>query len=330
MPARYSVCGLGLQVNVAVDSLKGLSAEGEVDVRAVLGSLPPGLDPARSDFIEYFVDTDLDELGRPCVKAARRGDGRYYRLAYSAGITVVVDACGSEVWATWSDGMTVEDAASFLTGSVLGFVLRLRGVTCLHGSAIALGERAIAIVGPSGSGKSSTAAGFARRGNAVLTDDIAALRETGKAFYVEPAFPRVHLWPTSARAMFEGWESLPRITSSWDKRRLDLDGPGFRFQSAPLPLAAIYLLDERESGDFPRIEPMSAANALIALLADSHAADFIDRPQRATEFDALARLLDRVPVRRVTPCEDLERVPQLCVAIARDFDRMGATPSTPH
>jgi hypothetical protein len=176
------------------------------------------------------------------------------------------------------------------------------------------------VVGPSGSGKSSTAAGFARLGYALLTDDLIALRESDAGFGVEPAFPRVHLWPQSARSMFGSWDALPRITPNWDKRRLDLDDQGFRFQRSALPLAAIYFLGDRgAAGDTPRIEAVSPAHALIALVSDSHATEFVDPPQRAAEFDALARLLARVPSRRVTPSEDLARIPELCEAIVRDL-----------
>jgi hypothetical protein len=321
MPERYRVCGLGLQANVPIAGLKPEVGAGQTDVRIVLGALPPDLGDAR----DYFVDAELDERGRPWVKVARVMDGRYYRLTYGEGVTAVVDARGNEVWATWTDAMSAEDAASYLTGSILGFLLRLRGITCLHGSAVAIGKKAVAFAGPSGSGKSSTAAGFARLGNAVLTDDLIALREDDGGFSVEPALPRVHLWPQSAESIFSQWRSLPRISPGWDKRRLDLDGAGFRFQREPLPLAAIYFLGERSAGDAPTIEAMDLPEALIGLVADGHAADFIGRAQRADEFDALARLLDRVPARRVTPCEDLARVPELCEAIARDFDRIRAS-----
>ena len=118
--------------------------------------------------------------------------------------------------------------------------------------------------------------------------------------------------------MFGSSDSLPRITPNWDKRRLDLDGDAF--QREPLPLAAIYFLGERSAGCVaPVIEAMSPASALINLVSDSHATEFVDRPQRAQEFDVLARLLQGVPSRRVTASEDLSRVPELCEAIVRDF-----------
>ena len=329
MLASYRICGLGLAFNVPIAGLEGLPRPAKIDVRVTFGSLPREVDASLLGEQECFVDTELDDHGLPCMRVARLGAGRYYRLEYSEGVTVVVDARGTEVWANWTGAMTVDAASSYVTGSLLGFVLRLRGITCMHGSAIAIGAQAIALVGPSGSGKSSTAAGFARLGYGVLTDDIIALRETGVEFRVEPALPRVHLWPESARAMCGSWESLPRITPQWEKLRLDLGGPGLRFQGEGVPLAAIYFLGERDAGHGePRIEAVRPAHALIDLVSDSHAAEFVERPQRAEEFDVLARLLERVPTRRVTPSEDLALVPALCAAIARDFERIGASLAT--
>lgn len=314
------MCGLGLQVNVPIAGLRSLPKPARVDVRVTLGSLPVELDRISTDSTcEYF--TEFDERGAASMRVARLLEGRYYRLSFSVGITVVVDASGDQVWATWADSSTEADTAAYLLGSVLGFVLRLRGVSCLHAGAVAIGDRAIALVGPSGNGKSSTTAGFARLGYPVLTDDLAALCDSTDRIRVQPALPRVHLWPESARSMFGSWDSLPRITPNWDKRRLDLDGE--TFQREPLPLAGIYFLGERIAGcTAPVIEAMSPATALIELVSDSHATEFVARPQRAQEFDVLARLLQDVPARRVTASEDLARVPQLCEAIVRDFHRI--------
>src|SRR5215469_301127 len=66
------------------------------------------------------------------------------------------DQAGAEVRARWAAASTFEDAVTYLLGPVLGFVLRLRGRTCLHASAVAVGGQAIALAGSSGAGKSTT------------------------------------------------------------------------------------------------------------------------------------------------------------------------------
>ena len=57
-------------------------------------------------------------------------------------------------WMTALDGVDLEvrrGEVLGLLGLILGFVLRLRGVTFLHASAIAVRDRAIALLGPASS-----------------------------------------------------------------------------------------------------------------------------------------------------------------------------------
>jgi Serine kinase of the HPr protein, regulates carbohydrate metabolism len=173
MPGSYAVCGVGLQFDAPIAALKDLPRPGRVDVRVTLGSLPPGVAPAQGRDGEYFVDSELEAGGRPWMSAARVGDAGHYRLSYAEGVTIVVAARGEAVWVAWREGLCSNDACVYLTGSALGFVLRLRGIACLHGSAVAIAGDAVAVLGPSGSGKSTTAAAFARSGYAVLSDDLA-------------------------------------------------------------------------------------------------------------------------------------------------------------
>lgn len=321
MSSISSVCGLGLEVDVPLAGLKGLLPSRRVDVHASLGSMPPDLEcvsPAAAEEIDF--DTALDENGVPSKRVWRVCDGRYYRIDYSDGTTIVVDSRGERIWATWQGTLEVEDVAAYLLGPILGFVLRLRGVTCLHASAVAIGGHAIALVGPSGRGKSSTAAAFARMGHAVLADDVVALRDEGDEFRVEPAFPRLHLWPESSEFLFGARDALPRITPGWDKRFLDLNRGEYRFQHEALPLTAIYLLDERHTEqDAHRIEAISPRDGLMTLVSDAHASVLVGPRHRAQEFESLSRLVECVRVRRVTPCADFARVQELCEAIVRDL-----------
>ena len=108
---------------------------------------------------------------------------------------------GKEIWAIWPKASTLEDASSYLLGPVLGVLLRLRGTTCLHASAVAIDGQAVAFAGTEGAGKSTTAAAFARVGHSVLSDDVVALKENESGFVVAPAYPHICLWPDSVRGL---------------------------------------------------------------------------------------------------------------------------------
>ena len=330
MTSLYSVYGLGIHVNVPIAGLAGLNAPRQVDVRMSLGSMPLFLAAVpRDEWLEYYVSSDLDEHGEPSNRYWRLSGGDYFRIAYLDGTVIVVNARGSRVWATWPESATVEDTATYLLGPTLGFVLCLRGITCLHASAIAIADRAVALVGPSGSGKSTTAAAFARLGCPVLTDDVLALEDQGTGFKVQPAYPRVRLWPNSVDALFGSVDALPLITPNWDKRFLDLNGPAYRFQHEPLPLAGIYILDVRNADPLvPRVEAVSLREGLMSLVANTYATNLLDKPMRAKEFQVLGRLVESVPMRRVTPSADFGRISKLCDLIADDCLQLDSCAST--
>jgi hypothetical protein len=117
-------------------------------------------------------------------------------------------------------------------------VLRLRGIFVLHASAVAIGDRALALAGQPGAGKSTTAAAFALLGYPVLSEDVVPVFEQGDILVVHAGYPHIRLWPDSVKLLLGSSDALPRIIPSWDKCRLDLTQNGFRLQIEPLPLSA--------------------------------------------------------------------------------------------
>lgn len=319
----YSCCiyGLGLEYNVPIGGLKGLPPVDKIDVRLTLGSMPPEIADMGVRAEEYYVSPNLDDFGRPALKVFQLLDGRFFRIEYLDGTTVAIDAAGTEIWATWPEPATVEDTATYLLGPVLGFVLRCRGTTCLHASAVAIGDRAVALVGASGAGKSSMAAAFAQQGYSVLSDDVVALSDVGERFEIQPAYPRVRLWPNSAELLFGSADALPRLTPTWEKRFLELSGP-YRFQRSALPLAAIYVIGERaDSGPEATVEKISQRAALVELVTNTYTNYLLNPSQRAQEFEILWRLVKQTPTRLLRPGRDFGSIKDTCSKIVDDCTR---------
>jgi hypothetical protein len=320
MTQRCSVYGLGVHVNVPIAGLAGLASPPQVDVRMSLGSAPPDAGHER-DWRAYYASDDLDPAGTPSIRVHRRFQPGYFRIAYVDGTVIFVDEAASGIWATWPEGATVEDTATYLLGPTLGFLLRLRGTACLHASAVSIGGRAVALVGPSGFGKSTTAAAFAKLGHAVLTDDVAPLVDGGTHFALQPAYPRVRLWPASVASLFGAEDALPRITPTWEKRFLQLGDSRFRFQREPLALAAIYFLAEPDPADAPlRFETVAGREGFMSLVANTYTSYLLDKEMRAHEFEVLGRVARHVRMRRVVSGVGFDRLEPLCAAIARDLD----------
>lgn len=311
----------GLRINLS-HRVPGLSFSNlhspSADIQVDFGALPSWLGAEQATKQVWFVRPNEQPGVDPRLIVWRLRD--YFHLRYADGTQFVVDKAGTRVWATWpTDTLTLEDTATYLLGPVMGFVLLLRGCISLHACAVAVDDRAIALVGPAGSGKSTTAAAFAERGYAILAEDVVTLADRGAEFLVQPGYPSIRLWPSSVEALYGTAATLPRLTPTWDKRYLDLTQEQYEFQQQPLPLAAIYLLGERQDDRAPVVREVVSTERLISLVGNTYATYLMDKTMRAREFEILNRVLKSVPIKRVTPHSDPARIGELCQTIVEDF-----------
>ena len=328
----YTAYGLHLSSDVPIPGLGASSAVANVDVEVWLHAEPSWLVELEDTVPEvFYLSPSESEQGTPTLTVWRLLGSAYFRLRYCDGTEFIVDRLGKKIRATWLDPLTLEDTTTYLLGPVLGFVLRLRGVICLHASAVAIGEQAIAILGPAGSGKSTTAAAFALQGYPVLSDDVVPLIEQSGRFLAQPGYPRLNLWPESVSALYGSPDALPLMTPNWSKRYVALDENGHRFQSEPLPLAAIYILGERGiEPACPIAEAVSPQVALMALVSNTYLNYLLDEAMRAREFDLLDRLVGSVPVRMVRSQADPACLTRPCEVIVEDFHTLTSPADTVH
>jgi hypothetical protein len=326
LSVRSRAFGLNLVANQPIPGLVESPAI-PADIRLRLGHLPAALrdwEREAEPRLPWYASPHHDASGRPLLTVRQLAGGSFFQFLYGDGTRFVIDRSGSEIWAAWPTALTLADAATYLLGPVLGFVLRLRGRVCLHASAVAFDGAVVAFLGPAGAGKSTTAAAFARRGFPVLCDDVVALAEGPDHFNVSPAYPQLRLWPASVALLYGDADALPPLTPNWDKRGLDLRGAGGRFPDKPLPLAAVYLLGERrDDTKAPYVETLPQAAALWTLVAHTYVNYLLDRTRRAAEFEMLGRLLARVPVRRLIPQAGPARLPQMCDVVVADYQARG-------
>ena len=325
MPFPCSIYGLGILANRELPGVPS-SPISSVDLHVTFESLPSWVNTT-TNIETLYVAEYLDDCGQPLLSFFRICNGEYFRFSYADQTEFVVDKDGTEIWAKWPEPLTLEDATTYLLGPIMGFVLLLRGVVCLHASAIAIEDRAIALLGPAGSGKSTTAAAFANRGYSILAEDVTTLDDRNDHFLVRPAYPCIRLWPTSVAALFGNESRLPKLTPNWDKRYLDLTTRPEQFQQHSLPLAAIYYLDQRsDDATAPYINTLDKSESLMSLVANTYATKLMDRQMRAREFELLTRVSNNVPLRRITPHTNTLRIPEMCDRILDDFSSLKSSP----
>jgi hypothetical protein len=326
---NYSVFGLSLHSNLSIPGLKPASTPGDTPRLEIRWGHSP---PVSAEFsaqpgVLTFVSSEWDESGEPALRIWKIADGAYLHIVYWDGMQFWLNREGTGVWGVWPDTSSLEDAATFLLGPILGFLLRLRGVTCLHASAVVFDGRAVAFVGDAGAGKSTTAAAFARRGHPVISDDVVAIVERGDAFHVLPAYPYLSLWPDSVAMLYGPEKKLPSFSANWDKRVLSLAEDNLRFEEKSVPLGAILILGERCSDPAaPYLETLTPRQCLVSLVANSYATGMLDQDMRAQEFALLGRLLASVPVRRVRPHEDSTQIDRLCEVICDGYQALRNAP----
>ena len=225
-----------------------------VDVHIRYGQVPEALEDAVASGVLYQAKPDhfllrLDEIGAFWV---RNGDEIIIEPAPDA---------------------TDDEVRLFLFGSAFGALLHQRGLFVLHASAIEINKGAVLFVGPSGNGKSTTAAAFHRRRYRVLADDVCALTldETDRPVVI-PAFPQIKIWSDTAKQLEQETEKLPKVRPQLEKYALRIHAD---FPTDPLPLYAIYHLTTHNKPEF-ELKPMEDADKFRVLLNNTYRARFMD------------------------------------------------------
>ena len=326
MPPVYTIYGLRIDAGAVLPGLLPDCATRQEEVCIRLGTWPADAVAHTHDGTPFYVDRERTVAGEPALAVDRAPSGSYYRLRYADGFEFAVDDTGTQVWGRWPESQTDADALAYLLNPVLGFVLRLRGVTALHASAIVVDDGAVVIAGPSGAGKSTLAAALAARGCPVLADDIVALGDHEGGLVAYPAYAHLRLWPESGALLFGSSDALPPLTPTWEKRRLDLDQPGYRMQTEPTPLRAVYVLAPRtDEHDAPRIEITDQSSALLSLVTNVYSAAIPLTAARGHDLTVLGQLVRDIPVRRILPHADPSRLGELCDTLVADVRRLRST-----
>ncbi len=331
MDKYYTVYGLNLSTNVIIPGIVEIRplSKAQVDIHVFLEAFSDWIQELLvGERINYYTSPRYNQAEVPHMTVDALAGGAYFHFQYDDGCQFVINRAATEVWGTWSENLVLQDATLYFLGPILGFILRLRGVTCLHASCISVEDRAFAILGGSGAGKSTTAAAFAVRGYPIVSDDVLPLAETDNIFQAIPGYPRLRLWSASVKALYGAPDIQPLLSPNWSKRYLDLNDSAYTFKSTPIPLHAIYIIERRsDDSTAPFIEPVPRSNGLFALAANTYRNELLDKAMRQQEFRFLGRLVNQIHLRRLTPHTDIAKLPQLCDTILEDFQALTLNPT---
>lgn len=184
-----------------------------------------------------------------------------------------------------------------LLGLVLGVLLFQRRYVVLHGSAVVVNGRAVAVIGHKRWGKSTLVAALHARGHALLCDDVTAVAIAGhRVPVVQSGLPQLKVWPeVVSEVLAADPERVPRLFGNTEKRAWRVGDAAFASSAAPL--GAIYVLDIASE---VAVERLSAIDAFLHLLQYAHVIPHVtDQRIIAPFLDQFRRLAEAVPVVRL-------------------------------
>lgn len=179
-------------------------------------------------------------------------------------------------------------------GTVLAFALAMRGEPVLHASAVQIGDSALAFVGSSGMGKSTTATLMCADGALLITDDLLRLDLSSTP-------PTCSLGATELRLRKAAGDLSDRFASAPGRRttgdaRDALAIPASTTEKLPLAAIVIPLPDnsgERTTAEVTKLDGMAA---FLQLARFPRLLGWEDEEVLGRQFQQLGEVVDRVPV----------------------------------
>lgn len=287
--SRFSYAAAGLRIE----------ADDELPLPRYSGTAAVDLDVRRGPDLEGSAEPPSGE-----VVAEHDPQGRWQYVAVSCdrGHVIRFRGCG-ECWiAQELDVIELRPDPSgrpdllpiLLAGTVLSFVLTLRGHTVLHASGVAFDGEAVALIGHSGHGKSTIAALLCSRGADIVTDDVLVVESEPHPTCVG-ASDEFRLRERSATIA----ERVPDATV-----RLTVDGRQAirppRSTVDRVPLRGILVPRRSRSAAVVQPRVLEPTQGLYALLACPRVHGWRDHEVVARDFLTLSKLSNAVPIIEVT------------------------------
>lgn len=192
------------------------------------------------------------------------------------------------------DGASPHLAAVLAGGTVLAFVLAMRGAAVLHASAVQVGGSALGFVGASGMGKSTMATIVCADGARLITDDLLRLE-------LSQTPPTCSLGATESRLrkatgdLAARFPDVPGRRSTGDDRDA-LAVPVAQTEGLPLAALVVPLPDHQSSKTTATLERVPPMAAFLLLSRFPRLVGWSDEEILKQHFGQLADVVERVPV----------------------------------
>lgn len=215
-----------------------------------------------------------------------------YRIAGPEYGDFVLAADGSSVWG--APGPAGLDAwQRMLVAQVLPFAAVLQGYEAFHASGVETAGGAIALVGPSGVGKTTAALALERCGARLIADDVLAVERVADQPVVHPGAPIAGIAHGSVGRLLEREGGDEGLLAANGRERVMRK----RLGDAPAPVRSLFFLERLADGP---VRPVFEASQDPRRLLGSTFNLLLATPARLARLLDVCALLGRARVERVS------------------------------
>ena len=279
--------GLSIRSELPLHQERTLPEGSPVDFEIVLGEPAVRADEPPSGRVLLHLQAD-----RQYYTAAETADGYLLRFYGTCDVRITADLTRATF--RLYDGTDPAIAAVLAGGTVLAFVLALRGAAVLHASAVQVGDRALAFVGASGMGKSTMATLLCADGASLITDDLLRLDLARQP-------PTCSLGATELRLrkaagdLSDRFDSTPGRRTTGDARDA-LAVPQSATEDLPLTAIVIPGPDHSAERTEPDIQRLDSMRSFLLLSQFPRLLGWEDEEILRRQFQQLGDIIDQVPV----------------------------------
>jgi energy-coupling factor transporter ATP-binding protein EcfA2 len=263
---------------------------------------------SRSGDAEVVSDV---ELSPKCRIRLTCGDG-WFRYSHSCTGSFEVFANGRRILFEPAEHGSLDGARADFVSRVLLYCLDHTSIAWLHGSAVRIGEGAVAFLGSSGSGKSTMALALARAGADHICDDTLPV-EAGANPVVWPSDDIIRLCSDSRTQLASSASAIRRESDGKFvmTRREVASGQSSSASAAAddarCPLEAIYVLtpdESSQSGPIVSRRLVSPTTAVAVLMQHLKLRPVVNREDPVRLVKQLGAIVRAIPVYELTVSRD--------------------------
>lgn len=325
----YKIYGLVIKTEQFIEQLANTAACENFDILIDFEQMAAGTTYHLSDEAKgLYATRTIDAISLPTLSVFKQYNNpeefaivRYINNGQSASAYFVVNQAANHLRVIYTSGIFIQDLITYLTGPVIGCILRLKNKVCLHASVVNINNQAIAFIGEKTAGKSTLIAHLAAKGYPILSDDIAVLFRQEEQFFVHTGYPRLRLWQKSVEQFNTiNIEKLNPVLTHVDKYYLPLSfekKKQWNFQSTPLPLIAVVYLKPRNETQYLAFNLCKSLEGFLHLKKNIYAEYMLTSVLLTKEFSVLGQIAQQLPILSLERPNDLTYMNATCELITK-------------